>query len=114
MIRIVNTNDKKLNKNYNDKWRNSKDAQRLMANQICDDASCSTPQSDVDTIAAAMDNPEVLTSEQPELTQPDNILLNNAKEQDIANMMQNYVKQNGGIVQDGQNPKIKKNQTLLG
>jgi len=117
MIRIVNTNNKKLSSNYDGKWRGSKDAQRLMGSEIDGNTSCSTPQSDVDAIAVAMDNPEILTpkSSAPEYdtNQPQSEVLGNAKEQDIANMMQNYIKQNGGVVQDEQNPKVKKNQTLF-
>lgn len=115
MIRIVNTNSRKLNSNYNGQWRNSQESQRLMGSQIDRDTSCTTPQSSVDAIAAAMDNPEAL---EPKVEQPSE-QLNNAplaspREQDIANMMQNYIRQNGGIVQDEQTPKVKKDQTLFG
>lgn len=107
MIRITNNNKVKLKTDYNNKWRESTDAQRLMGNSINSQNACSTPQSDVDAIANAMDKQEEI----PNVATPQS-LTTSPLENDINVMMQNYIRQNGGIIQD--NNKVKRNQTLLG
>jgi hypothetical protein len=115
-IKIVKSSDATLNRNYDNKWRES--ASKIgLAGKIEGSTQSCTPQSAVDAIAAAMDAPE--TIQQPVMidSRPiENIEALNSKEQDIARMMRNYVMQNGGIIQDNstKEEKPKKNQILLG
>lgn len=114
MIRVINTNDKNLNRDYNSEWRNSTNTG--MSNKIDDGSLCSTTQSDVDAIANAMDNAEatqepVAQEQEVKTSEPHNGQVLNPMERDIEIMMQNYIKQNGGIVQE---KPTKKNKTLFG
>lgn len=110
MIRITCANNE-LKSDYNGKWRESNCAQELVG-QVGQN-SCSTPQSDIDAIADAMDKQEeeINNIDHCSRTHSNNLSLS-PKENDISAMMQNYIRQNGGIVQDDK--RIKKNQTLLG
>ena len=92
-----------------------------MLTKAGDNCTSSASQSDVDAIAAAMDvaeqpQPSIQDQQMPVLGDATEAPVQNlmpSKEQAIAAMMQNYVRQNGGIVQDNQED-IKKDQTLFG
>lgn len=121
MTEITNTSDSDLNRSYDGKWRESRDAKIQMMSKASGNCSSSVPQSDVDAIANAMDAAEqpqtpIQDQKAPILGDASDLPAQNfmpSKEQAIDAMMQNYVRQNGGIVvQDNQDTK--KDQTLFG
>lgn len=105
MIRIVNTNNKrnKINGKSDTEWRKAK-------SQIIPELnpdSC-VPDSEIDAIAAAMDKADI--QQNYELPQINNNL-NPSKEEIAKLMVQQYVKQNGGVpLPDG---RTKKNQVII-
>jgi len=105
MIRIVNTNNSVKN-NHDEKWRAAN-----IHPSIDGDMSCYTPQSDVDAIAASMDEPQTQNDKLCDNVNQPRLLPNNIKNSDMQSMVDNYIRQNGGIPQ---NNNIKRNQTLLG
>lgn len=107
MIRITKTNDNNLKRSHDGEWQKM-DSQAALIGKVNPCGHSNTPQSDVDAIADMMDQPQTTPeSSNPPIQQ----MGGDIKQQDITRMMQNYIKQNGGVVQDDEKPK---NKVILG
>lgn len=98
----------------NEPWPESQTAKLRLAGKADINAEPMTTQSEVDAIANAMDNPqpveEISASQNP--NPPQGMGIDVSPEAEMQRMMQQYVRQNGGIVMDQNSDK--KNGLILG
>lgn len=108
MIRIINTNKINLNKT-NQNWRRAECSNLVDKIEIGNNPT--TSQSDVDAIANMMDSQNT-----EEINQPIYNCSKWSKEDEMRAMVQDYIKNNGGIPLDNkkENKEKTNNKTLFG